>query len=95
MNRRQLFRSLIYAPLIAPLAGMLPESMVEEEICFVISCDSEEAVEYIQNVTAQMQSTGEVPTEPLKIPPLNCYGNGKLLSTIDCSDYANLEMGLA
>lgn len=27
MNRRQLFKTLIYAPLLAPLAGMMPKEM--------------------------------------------------------------------
>jgi len=27
MNRRELFRALIYAPLIAPLAGMMPKEL--------------------------------------------------------------------
>ncbi len=41
MNRRQLFRTLIYAPLIAPLAWMMPEPVEEVELCFVINADTE------------------------------------------------------
>ena len=91
MNRRQLFRSLIYAPLIAPLAGMLRK----KRNVLVISCDGKDAIEYMRKVTEQMELTRKPPTQPLEIPPVQIYGNGKPMGILNYSDEANEALGLA
>jgi len=61
MNRRQLFRTLIYAPLIAPLVGMKakpipifkPGSM-STQLCFTVSASTERGKAGVRKMSEKM-----------------------------------------
>ena len=58
MNRRQLFRTLIYAPLIAPLAGMMPKpkpKMRQETIRFLIDADTKAGTLAVKRMTEELR----------------------------------------